>query len=87
MKGVDKMDIKPLTAKELTYLGYGSNTTISKYVRMGMPRHGVRGNYWFIEDEVKNWILFRGERLFITCPCCGKTIQVPKEVVANAKCD
>ena len=79
------MEVKPLTTKELTFKGYGSSTTISKYVAMGMPRHGVRGNYWFIEEEVKHWILYRGEKLFIACPHCGKLIQVPKEVVANAK--
>lgn len=79
------MEFKPLTAKELEFLGYGSHTTISKYVAMGMPRHGVRGRYWFIEEEVRNWILCRGEPIYIACPCCGKMIKVPKEVILNAK--
>ena len=79
------MDFTPITAKELTFKGYGSKTTISKYVSQGMPRHGVRGNYWFIEEEVKAWILYRGEKLCIACPHCGKLIEVPKEVIDNAK--
>ena len=79
------MEFKPLTAKELEFLGYGSHTTISKYVAMGMPRHGVRGRYWFIEEEVRNWILYRGEPIYIACPCCGKMIKVPKEVILSAK--
>lgn len=79
------LEIKPLTTKDLIYKGYGSKATLSKYVKKGMPRHGVRGNYWFIEEEVRAWILYRGEKVFLTCPHCGELIQIPKEVIANAK--
>lgn len=73
----------PLTMKDLIYKGYGCEDTLLRYVKQGMPRHGERRNYWYLEDEVRDWILWRGKKHSVQCPYCGKMIEIGNNIFQN----
>lgn len=76
-----------LTTKDLVYMGIGTANTISKYVKQGMPRHGKRGRYFFIKEEVEAWLMEADDDIYINCPVCGQKMKFRSVRIDGDKID